>query len=133
MKKIKAKFNSKDRIVCVTIPGGHQFFYQPFGTKDRYWLFDVKDFSGSIFAYFRNHGRNLNDLGYSITLNELYYEFKGYRNPKLSKLVERIPSQVEYVIREYIDVKPKEAEKQHDEVREPERLYPAYDDYECAA
>lgn len=132
MKKINAKFDNKDRIVCVTAPKCHQFFYQPYGTKDRYWLFDTKDFSRSVFAYFRDHGRNLNDLGFSITLNELYEDKHYRRNPKLSKLMERIPSHIEYVIREYA-TNPKEARKQRDESREPEHLYPARDDYEYAA
>lgn len=131
MKKIKTNVNQKDRIVCVTIPGCHQFYYQPYGTKDRYWLFDTKDFSGSVFAYFRKHGRHLNDIGFSITLKELY-EFKEHRNPKLCKLMERIPSQVDYVVREYIS-NSKEAHVQHNEDYETGGLYPEHDDYEYAA
>ena len=47
MKKMKAKHNEKDRIVCVSLPGKQSFYYQPVGTKERLWLFDT-DFSGSV-------------------------------------------------------------------------------------
>jgi hypothetical protein len=43
----------------------------------------------------------LSDLGFSLTLGELY-RFRRYDNPKLARLIERIPGQVEYIIREYI-------------------------------
>ena len=56
MRKIKAKFDKNDRIVCISVPGKHQFFYQPAGTNERIWLFDPKDYSGSIFNYFRTKG-----------------------------------------------------------------------------
>jgi len=99
MKKIIEKHDNKDRIICVTNIGKHEFYYQPFGTKDRFWLFDTKDFSRTIFAYFRDNGRNLNGRGFGLTIKELY-EFKGYRNSELAKIMLRIPGQVEYVIRE---------------------------------
>ena len=41
----------------------------------------------------------MSDMGFSLTIKELY-EFKEYHNHKLVALMERIPSQVEYVIRE---------------------------------
>ena len=99
MRKIKAKFDKNDRIVCISVPGKHQFFYQPAGTNERIWLFNTKDYSGSIFNYFRTKGRNMSDMGFSLTIKELY-EFKEYHTHKLVALMERIPSQVEYVIRE---------------------------------
>ena len=99
MRKIKANFDKNDRIVCISVPGKHQFFYQPAGTNERIWLFVTKDYSGSIFNYFRTKGRNMSDMGFSLTIKELY-EFKEYHNHKLVALMERIPSQVEYVIRE---------------------------------
>ena len=34
MKKMKAKHNEKDRIVCVSLPGKQSFYYQPVGTKE---------------------------------------------------------------------------------------------------
>ena len=34
MKKIKASFNQKDRIVCVTNQGCHELYYQPVGSKE---------------------------------------------------------------------------------------------------
>ncbi len=99
MRKIKAMFDKNDRIVCISIPGKHQFFYQPVRTNERIWLFDTKDYSGSIFDYFRTKGRNMSERGFSLTIKELY-EFKEYHNRKLLAVMERIPSQLEYVIRE---------------------------------
>lgn len=99
MRKIKAKFDQNDRIVCISVPGKHQFLYQPAGTNEQIWLFDTKNYSGSIFNYFRTKGRNMSDMGFSLTIKELY-EFKEYHNHKLTALMERIPGQVEYVIRE---------------------------------
>ena len=99
MRKINAKYNNSDRVVCVSIPGKHKFFYQPAGTRERIWLFDTKDFSGSIFDYFHDKGRNMNDRGFSLTIRELY-EFKKYHDRSLAAVIKRIPSQVEYVIRE---------------------------------
>lgn len=99
MKKINAKYDNRDRVVCVSVSGKHEFYYQPAGTNERIWLFDTKGYSGSIFKYFRTKGRNMSDMGFSLTIKELY-EFKEYHNYKLTALMERIPSQVEYVIRE---------------------------------
>ena len=50
MKKIKVKHDNKDRIICVSETGKHKFYYQGAGTKERLWLFDTKDFSGSVFC-----------------------------------------------------------------------------------
>ena len=33
MKKIKASFNQKDRVVCVTEQECHKFYYQPVGSN----------------------------------------------------------------------------------------------------
>ena len=101
MKKINACINQKDRIVCEAILGALVFYYQPAGTKDRVQLFKTDAFSGSVWAYFRDHGRNMNDRGISITIKQLYM-FKEYRNAKLAHIINRIPAQVEYVIREHI-------------------------------
>ncbi len=100
MKKIKASFDQKDRIVCVTNQGCHEFYYQPVGSKKRILLFTTDEFSGSVFAYFRNKGRNMSDIGFSLTIKELY-QFKEYHNRKLAAVMKRIPGQVEYVIREH--------------------------------
>jgi len=99
MRKINAKCNNGDRVVCVSVPGKHEFYYQPAGTRERIWLFATKDYSGSIFTYFRRKGRNMNDRGFSLTIKELY-EFKEYHNHDLATVIKRIPGQVEYVIRE---------------------------------
>lgn len=97
MKRINAKHDNKDRIVCVTTTDKHEFYYQPVNSKEILWLFDTKEFSGSVFAYFRNHGKKYKDKSYSLTIKELY-EFKNYSNSKLAKIIQRIPNMVEYVI-----------------------------------
>ena len=98
MKRARNNYDNKDRVLCVTVPGKHQMYYQPAHTKARYWLIDV-DFSGSIFAYFRDYGRNLYDRGFSLTLGELH-QFDKYHNPKLARLMIRIPKQIDYLLRE---------------------------------
>lgn len=42
MKKIRMKHKDKDRIICVTGAGKHEFYYQPQGSKERLWLFATK-------------------------------------------------------------------------------------------
>ena len=99
MRKIKAvNRNDNDRIICVTADGRHDFYYQPVGSKRRHWLVSCS-FSGSIFAYFRDKGRNMDGLGFSLTIRELY-RFRSYGNAKLAHLMERIPGQVDYVLDE---------------------------------
>lgn len=98
MKRIKGLHTDKDRIVCVSIPGWHQFFYQPAGTKERHWLFD-KSFHGAIFHYFRKYGRNMTERGFSLTIGELY-RFKAHHNRELSHLMERLITQTDWLIRE---------------------------------
>ena len=130
MKKIKASFDQKDRIVCVTNQGCHEFYYQPVGSKKRILLFTTDEFSGSVFAYFRNKGRNMSDIGFSLTIKELY-EFKKYRDHKLATVMKRIPGQVECVIRERT-----ENERSHNQpiaARLPESLCFGLDDDERAA
>lgn len=97
MKKISMKHDNKDRIICVSETGRHKFYFQPVGTKERIWLFDTKNFSGSVFAFFRKYGRNLDDIGFSMTLGELYKVGNG-NNVKINKILERIPTQIEYVL-----------------------------------
>ena len=101
MRKMKAKHNEKDRIVCVSLPGKQKFYYQPVGTKEHLWLFDT-DFSGSVFAFFRKNGRSLDGCGFSLTCKELYKLGYG-RNPKINKILDRIPAQADYVLREYVN------------------------------
>ena len=99
MNKIKSPHDNKDRIICVATDGYNDFYYQPVGTKDRYWLTRC-EFSGSIFDHFRSKGRNLESLGFSLSIRELYKSSRD--NVKLVRLMDRIPGQVDYVIREYI-------------------------------
>ena len=99
MKKINIKHDNKDRVICTSEDGKHKFYFRPAGTKERLWLFDTKNFSGSVFAFFRKYGRNLDDVGFSMTVKELYEVGNG-RNVKIYKILDRIPAQVEYVLRE---------------------------------
>lgn len=111
MKKIKnVNLNQKDRVVCVTVPHSHEFYYQPANTKERAFLFATDDFSGAVFRYFQSKGRNINDRGYSLTIKELY-EFKEYHKPKLSRVINRIPLMIEYVLREQLHDKEHECKR----------------------
>lgn len=100
MKKINAKHSDKDRIICATSSSTHEFFYQPVDSKDKLWLFSTA-FSGSVFTYFRDHGRGMGEGRFSLTLKE-FYRFKEYRNYTLANLMDRIPKQIEYVIKELL-------------------------------
>ena len=99
MKKINTKHDNKDRIICVSESGKHRFYYQPVGTRERFWLFDTKNFSGSVFAFFRKYGRCLDDIGFSMTVKEMH-EIGNNHNAKITKILDRIPAQVEHVLRE---------------------------------
>ena len=109
MKKINAKFSQKDRVICVTEQGTHKFYYKPADSKERTLLF-ATDFSRSVLDYFRSKGRATDGNGYEITLRELY-AFKDFRNHKLSKLMERIPLMIKYVIHEYLTSEEKSTAK----------------------
>lgn len=130
MKKIKASFDQKDRIVCVTNQSCHEFYYQPVGSKEHILLFMTHEFSGSVFTYFRSKGRNLSDIGFSLTIKELY-EFKEYHNRKLAAVMKRIPSQVEYVLRERYEGK--KTNNMQAISRVSDYCYSDHDDDECAA
>lgn len=97
MKKIKCSHSNKDRIICVSTFGQHEFFYQPVGSSDRYRLFEM-DFSISIFQYFRKYGNRMPDYGFGLTIGELY-RFKAHYNYKLSHLMDLLPGQVDRVLR----------------------------------
>lgn len=99
MKKIRSHVNPKDRIVCVTATAAHHFYFISCKSDERLYLFTTKAFSGSVFAYFRDHGVYKDD-GFSLTLKELYEDHKVYRNPKLRKIFDRLPGAIDYIIRE---------------------------------
>ena len=106
MKRIKMKHDNKDRIICISEERkNHTFYYQPAGTSEQIWLFTTKRFSHSVFVFFYKYGRCLDGVGFSLTLKELY-EFGNNHNPKISKIFERIPMQVEYVLRENAEYDP---------------------------
>lgn len=93
MRKISVKHDNKDRIICVSESDKHN------GTRARLWLFDTKNFSGSVFAFFRKYGRCLDGVGFSMTVGEIYEVGNGH-NVKINKILDRIPAQTEYVLRE---------------------------------
>lgn len=99
MKKIKSDLrNNKDRILCISKAEGTQdFYYQMKETHDYIWIMQTK-FSGSVFAYFRTHGRYEGN-GHSLTVKQLY-ELKNHRNIKLSRIFERLPSLIDYTLEE---------------------------------
>lgn len=98
MRKIKACVDQKDRIVCVTVPGSHEFYYQPTGSGERTLLFTTP-FSGSVFTYFRDKGRNMGGRrGFSLTIREIY-KFDRYYNVKLTAVVGNIPAAVDRALR----------------------------------
>lgn len=104
MKKIKSSINQKDRIICVTEHGYHEFYYQPAGTKKRTLIFDTNEFSGSVFAYFRDKGRSIDDRGFSLTMTiKELYEFKQFHNVKLSNVINRIPVMINHVLSEQFE------------------------------
>jgi len=98
MKKIKANVNQKDRVICINVPGFQEFYYQAFGEKEHIPLF-VTDFSGSVFTYFRDTGRQTNVREFYLTLKEIY-QFDRFYNVKLTRVMERIPKEVDHVLRE---------------------------------
>lgn len=130
MRKIKASFDQKDRVVCVTNYGCHEFYYQPVGSKERIPLFMTDEFSGSVFAYFRDKGRNMNGRGFSLTIRELY-EFKHFHNMKLTTVINRIPTMIDYVLRERLDQM--ESEKKTISTKKEPTNGNHYEDRELAA
>lgn len=102
MKKVKSSIDQKDRIICVTERGYHEFYYQPAGTKQRTLIFSTNEFSGSVFANYRDKGRSIDDRGFSLTISELY-EFKQFHNVKLTNVINRIPVMINHVLRDKFD------------------------------
>ena len=98
MNRIKRRHSDKDRVVCVSIPSKQWFYYQPARGNHRVYLFET-EFSGSVFAYFRDRGRNLADRGFSLTIQELY-EHHCRRNPKIDFLLRRLPGAIDRALRE---------------------------------
>lgn len=72
------KHDNKDRIICVSESDKHRFYYQPVGTRARLWLFDTKNFSGSVFAFFRKYGRCLDGIRFCFS-KEKYESAFGNR------------------------------------------------------
>ena len=130
MKKINSSSaNQKDRIVCVTVSGAHNFYYQPYKSKERFYLFAIEDFSSSVFAYFRDNGRCMGGRGFSLTIKELYEDRKMYRNPKIAKIFDRLPGMIDYVLRE--NAEQKEQVKYNKNVKNAGKVI--YEDRELAA
>lgn len=102
MKKIREKHSDRDRIICVSLPGYHQFYYQAKGSQKRKYLFET-DFSGSVFAFFREKGCNMSGCGFSLTIKQLY-QFHNYSNVKLARIMERIPAWIDFVLKEELEL-----------------------------
>lgn len=101
MRRIKsASCSNNDRIICVTSHNKHDFYYQPQGTKNRYWLTDCR-YNGSVYAYFRNRGINMGKRTFSLTIRE-FYKFRDHKNVKLANTLNQVLGFVDYVIRECI-------------------------------
>lgn len=133
MKKIKHSINQKDRIVCVALPGKLEFYYQTFGNGKRMALFKGENdkaipFSGSVFKFFRENGRCFDGhSGFSLTLKELYSTKRSYyRNPKIAKVLDRIPRQIDAVLRTSLQA-PK-ADKKYKRIE-----LVSFDEFEIAA
>ena len=132
MKKIKAQVNPKDRVVCVTVKGAHEFYYQPYKSNERKHLFTADDFSGSVFAHFRDYGRCIGgERGFSLTIKELYEDRKIYRNEKLTNIFDRLPGMIDHVLRENAGYKEKVKGKHKNNVKRLDKL--VYEDYGLAA
>lgn len=130
MKKIhNSSVNQKDRIVCTTVTGAHKFYYQPYKSNEQSYLFTTEDFSGSIFAYFRDNGRCMGGRGFSLTIKELYEDRKMYRNPKIGKIFDRLPGMIDYVLCEKAEQN--ELVKDNNTVNNADK--PIYEDRELAA
>lgn len=98
MKKIKSMHSNKDLIICVSIRGQHEFFYQAVGSSEKYSFHTMK-FSTSVFNYFRKYGHRISGHSFSLTVGELYH-FNAHYNYKLSHLMELLPKKVDHVLRE---------------------------------
>ncbi len=131
MKKIKSNHNPKDRIVCVTDSCGYKLYYQPFGSNDYIWLLNINGYSPSISEYFRANGTRNANGDFSLTINQLYELKKYRRNFKITKMLERLPAQVEYAIRESLVVKAEV--KSYIESYEITHNQLSYDGFEYAA
>ena len=97
MKKINTAHSGKDRIICVTTDK-HRFYYQPAAAKERYWLFDTAGVTVAVGAFFRSRGIRTGSNGFSLTLDELY-RARACRGRVLAHVLERIPAQVDYVLK----------------------------------
>lgn len=99
MKKINVNHDDKDCIILVTEEGKYKFYYQPVGTNERLWLFDAKSEYKTVFDFFQKKGRQLKQNGFIITVREIYKSGKT-SNFVINKILERMPGQIEYVLRE---------------------------------
>jgi hypothetical protein len=86
MKKIKSStVSQKDRVVCVTVTGAHKFYYQPCKSKGCLYLFTTEDFSGSVFAYFRDNGRCMDDVVSALPLRNCTKTARSTATPRLGR------------------------------------------------
>lgn len=100
MKRVKYTNNGRDRIVCVVNNSILEFYYQMQGSRERYSLFDIW-YSPSVFQEFFRNGQKIDKDTFSLSLNQLH-EIKNYRNPRLRKVIELFPVEIDRVIRECV-------------------------------
>lgn len=129
MQKTK-NVSGKDRVVCKSGFKGYKICYKPERAKEEMWLFDIYGHSISIYNYFAQNGVRTAEGEFSLTINQLYALKKYRRNYKINKILERLPAQIEYAIRENLAAK--QEVRSHTEVSEVMHYQFSYDDFEYA-
>ena len=89
MRKIKAEVKNNDRITIALASGYIHFYYEAAKQNRKEYLYSM-NFSGSVFDYFRHNG---------ITISEMY-KFNDWHNPKLAKVMDRLPKAIDYALKE---------------------------------
>lgn len=100
MKRVKYTSNGRDRIVCVVNNSILEFYYQMQGSSERYSLFDIW-YSPSVFQEFSRNGQKNDENTFSLSLNQLH-KIKKYQNPRLRKVIELFPVEIDRVLRERV-------------------------------
>ena len=93
MRKIKGNIKKSSRVTIVRNADNINFYYQDNWGRERDYLYSMK-YSPSVMNYFGKNGKTIDEL----------YQFKKWNNHKLSKLIERLPKVIEYVIKEREDM-----------------------------
>ena len=103
MKRIRAKHDNKDRIIYFSRGKQHRLYYRPVRSRQECWLFDIDDTKApALFHFFRRNGLAIDDYSFSMTLGEIH-SLRCVHNYRIQTVIERIPGQVDYAIRELMD------------------------------